>query len=207
MRGTSESTWLRDSRTARLTGAGIAVLLAAAGVTAYLITSSHNDVQLPTRVVSTQAIGLVNPGPAAADPANTPSGTAAAGGTLVAAGSGLTFSTDTQAGAEWTADQMAGGTYIFIYLANSALCLAAPATPGPATAGPALLQRCDLAANQRWSRQGLTVGTGGTDYWQLRSLADSQCLTAGEVSGEAVQLEPCQDPAGHSQLVTFAEPS
>lgn len=204
--GSGGNTALRGSRAARLTGAGLAVLLAAAGVTAYLVIDGAGksaDASLPTRVLSTQAIGLVSPGPAgttSASAANT--GAGAAGGTLVASGAGLTFSTTDQSDAEWTADQMAGGTYIFIYLANSALCLASPASPGPA-----VLERCDLAANQRWTREGLIVGTGGVDYWQLRSLADSQCLTAGSLSGEAARLEPCQPTATWSQLVTFAVPS
>ena len=83
---------------------------------------------LPTRVLGTQAIGLVNPGPppqagASADPQ-----------TFLASRSDLSFVTAEQAGADWTADQMAGGTYIFIYLPNG-LCLAVLAGvgrgPGP----------------------------------------------------------------------------
>ncbi len=200
------SAGLRGSRAARLTGASVAVLLAAAGVTAYLVidsTGKSADAPLPTRVLSTQAIGLVSPGPAgttSTGPAST--GTGAAGGTLLASGAGLTFGTSSQPDAEWTSDQMAGGTYIFIYLANSARCLASAASPGPA-----VLERCDLAANQRWSRKGPTVGTGGVDYWQLRNLADGRCLTAGNLSGEAAQLVPCQATPTWSQLVTFAVPS
>jgi hypothetical protein len=207
MRGESGgSTGLRGSRAARLTGAGLAVLLAAVGVTAYLVVDGINnpgDAPLPTRVLSTQAIGLVSPGQAGTT-STSPSGTGSdtSAGSLLASGTGLTFSADAQSDAEWTADQMAGGTYIFIYLANSALCLASPASPGPA-----VLQHCDLAANQRWTRLGPTVGAAGTDYWQLRNLADSRCLTAGSLSGEAAQLEPCQLSPGWQQLVTFAAPS
>jgi hypothetical protein len=182
------------------------VLLAAAGVTAYLVIdgTGRTDAPLPTQVLSTQAIGLVNPGPAGpADPASTgTTGAGTAAGTLLASGAGVTFGTAAQADPQWTADQMAGGTYIFIYLANGGLCLASPALPGPA-----VLERCDLAANQRWSRQGLTIGAAGTDYWQLRNTADSRCLTAGNLAGEAAQIEPCQTPPGWAQLVTFAVPS
>jgi hypothetical protein len=186
------------------------VLLAAAGVTAYLIVDGvgRSDAPLPTRVLSTQAIGLVSPGPAgtaSAGPSST--GNSPDTGTLLASGTGLTFSAPAQSEAEWTADEMAGGTYIFIYLANSALCLASPAQPGPAQPGPALLQRCDLAANQRWTRLGPTIGAGGVDYWQLRNLADSQCLTAGDLAGEAARQEPCQLTPIWSQLVTFVVPS
>ena len=68
MRGESGGgTGLRGSRAARLTGAGLAVLLAAAGVTVYLIvdgSGKSGDASLPTRVLSTQAISLVSPGSA-----------------------------------------------------------------------------------------------------------------------------------------------
>jgi hypothetical protein len=180
------------------------VLLAAAGVTAYLIASVRPAAApLPTQVLSTEVIGLVSPGPAGADTTSSPpSDTGPGTGTLVASGSRLAFSTAPQTSAQWTADQMAGGTYIFIFLANGGLCLASPATPGPV-----VLQRCDLAANQRWRRQGLTAGTAGTDYWQLRNTADGRCLTAGDVTGEPAQLKPCQQPPGRSQLITFAQPS
>lgn len=198
------STGLRGSRAARLAGAGIAVLLAAAAVTAYLIASAKPGAPpLPTRVLSTQVIDLISPGPAAASTtSNPPSGPAAGAGTLVASGSRLTFSSAPQTGAQWTADQMAGGTYIFIYLANGGLCLASPAIPGSP-----VLQRCDLAANQRWHRQGVPGGAAGTNYWQLRNTADGRCLAAGTGAGEPAQLERCQQPPGRSQLMTFAQPS
>jgi hypothetical protein len=195
---------LRSSGAARLAGAGLAVLLAAVGVTAYLIADAGKGAApLPTQVLGTQAVGLVNPGPAGVVEASgrASAGTSQSGGTLVASRPGLTFSTAAQAGAQWTADQMAGGTYIFIYLANG-LCLASPALP----AATAMLQRCDLAADQRWLRQELTVSSGGTDYWQLRNAADSQCLTAGS-AGQVAQVEPCQAPPGWNQLVSFAAPS
>jgi hypothetical protein len=201
---------LRSSGVARLAGAGLAVLLAAAGVTAYLIAESGSgDAPLPTQVLGTQAIGLVNVGAdgVAGSSGTAPAGTSQAAGTLLASGPGLTFSTAAQAGAQWTADQMAGGTYVFIYLANG-LCLASPPLAGTGTA--ATLRRCDLEADQRWVRQELTVSKGGTDYWQLRNLADGRCLTAGNVAGpasRAAQVEPCQAPPGSSQLVTFAVPT
>jgi hypothetical protein len=204
MRGASGgSTGLRGSRAARLTGAGIAVLLAAAAVTAYLVASAKPaPAPLRTQVLSTQVIDLVSGGPAAAATSNPPAGPGPGTGTLVASGSRLTFSSAPQASAQWTADQMAGGTYIFIYLANGGLCLSSPAAPGPA-----VLQRCDLAANQRWRRQGLTPGAAGTDYWQLRNSADGRCLAAGDVAGEPAQLQRCQQPPGQSQLIKFAQRS
>jgi hypothetical protein len=197
---------LRSPRLARLAGAGLVVLLAAAGVSAYLIVDHGNgDAPLPTQVLGTQAIGLVNPGPAGLAGASAPAGTSQAAGSLLASRAGLTFSAAGQASAQWTADQMAGGTYIFIYLTNG-LCLGSPALPGTAP----VLQRCSLAAAQRWLRQDLTVSTGGTDYWQLRNAADGQCLTAGNgagSAGQAAQVRLCEAPPSWNQLVTFAVPS
>src|SRR3981081_3076554 len=52
----------------RLVGAGFALLLAVAGVAAYLIVGGTHDRKaasvLPTRVVGTQAVGIANTGPA-----------------------------------------------------------------------------------------------------------------------------------------------
>jgi hypothetical protein len=186
-----------------MAGAGLAVLLAAAGVTAYLIADRGNsDGPLPTHVLGTQAIGLINPGPAGAS-ATSSAGASQAAGALLASRAGLTFSASAQPGARWTADQMAGGTYIFIYLSNG-LCLASPALPGTA----AVLRHCNLEADQRWIRQELTVSTSGTDYWQLRNVADGRCLTAANgPAGQAAQVRPCQAEPGWNQLVTFAVPS
>ena len=191
----------------------MAVLLAAAGATAYLLVDrSPGDAPLPTRVVGTQTIALVNPG--AAGPAVW-QGTGQAPGTLLDARGRLTFSADAQPGAGWTADQMAGGTYIFIYLANGGLCLTAPAAP----ASSAVLQPCDLQASQRWLRQGQTPGPNGLTYWQLRNEADGRCLTAGSpvstaakqagnaATGQGVHMQACEGAPGWRQLVTFVQSS
>jgi hypothetical protein len=196
---------MRSSRggwTVRLAGAGLAVLLAAGGVTVYLLVNGAgaSDATLPTRVLGTQAISLVNPG--AAGPAAW-QGTGQAPGTLLQAAGKLTFSAGAQPGAAWTADQMAGGTYIFIYLANGGLCLTAP--PSPAAA--AILVGCDLQASQRWVRQGMTPGLNGLEYWQLRNAADGRCLGAASPASLAAQLQPCQGAPGWRQLVTFVQSS
>jgi hypothetical protein len=199
---------------ARLAGAGLAVLLAAGGVTVYLLVdhTTTGDAPLPTRVVGTQAIALVNPG--AAGPAVW-SGTGQAPGTLLDAGDRLTFSANAQPGAGWTADQMAGGTYIFIYLANGGLCLTSEAAPASA----AVLQPCDLQASQRWVRQGQTPGLNGLTYWQLRNQADGRCLAAGSpvstaaqqagnaAAGQDVAMQACQGAPGWRQLLTFVQSS
>jgi Ricin-type beta-trefoil lectin domain-like len=202
----------RGGSTVRLAGAGLAVLLAAAGATAYLVVDHTTHAPLPTSVVGTQTIALVNPG--AAGPGAW-QGTGQAPATLLAAGGRLTLSADAQPGAGWTADQMAGGTYIFIYLANGGLCLTAPAAP----VSSAQLQPCDLQASQRWLRQGQTPGPNGLTYWQLRNQADGLCLGAGSQVSTAAQqagnaaasqdaaMQACEGAPSWRQLVTFVQSS
>jgi len=187
---------VRGSWTARLIGLGLAIVLAAAGVAVYLAFGNKpgQKAALPTRVLGTQAVGLVNPGPPPQ------AGASAAPQAFLASSSNPSFVTAGQAGADWTADQMAGGTYIFIYLPNGQ-CLA---SRGPAVA----LARCNLGAGQRWVRQR-QVSIGGVDYWQLRNLSNGRCLTAASGDGTAqpgqgtARLEPCQASPGWIQLVAF----
>jgi Ricin-type beta-trefoil lectin domain-like len=188
----------RGSSAARLTGAGLAILLAGAGLAAYLIVGNHpsNTPALPTRVLGTQAVGLVSPGPP------TRAGASPAPQAFLASRSDLSFTAAAgQAGADWTADQMAGGTYIFIYL-PSGRCLAS------ARESAVTLARCNLEASQRWIRQHL-VSAGGLDYWELRNLSTGRCLTAvgGNAAGapaqSAVRLDHCQASPDWTQLVAF----
>jgi hypothetical protein len=190
---------VRGSWAARLTGTAFAVLLAGAGVAAYLIVGgAHDDNSasvLPTRVLGTQAIGLADAAPAHS------AGASPATETLLTSRSGLSFQASGQVTADWTADQMAGGTYIFIYLPNG-LCL------GPARANTVSLQRCDLLAGQRWIRERPVLGASGLDYWQLRNLAAGRCLTAQSVPASgttesAPRLERCQASPSPSQLIAF----
>jgi hypothetical protein len=192
---------VRGSWAARLIGVGLAIVLAGAGVTLYLVYGNQagHATALPTRVLGTQAIGLVNPGPPPQ------AGASAAPQAFLASRSDLSFVPAGQGAADWTADQMAGGTYIFIYLPNG-LCLA---SRGSAVG----LARCNLgAAGQRWVRQRL-ASQGGVNYWQLRNLSDGRCLTAPAGSGAAqpgpstARLEPCQAHPGWIQLVAFMSAS
>jgi hypothetical protein len=188
---------VRGSWAARLTGTALAVLLAGAGTAVYLIVGARDDDSasaLPTRVLGTQAIGLANSAQAqSASPAPA---------TLMTSPAGLSFQAGGQVTADWTADQMAGGTYIFIYLPNG-LCL------GPSRANTVSLQRCNLQAGQRWIREHPVVGASGLDYWQLRNLADGRCLTAKSVAGRggttesAPRLERCQASPASGQLIAF----
>jgi hypothetical protein len=190
---------VRGSWAARLTGAGLAILLAGAGAAAYLIVGAgraNPEVSaLPTRVLGTQAVGLVNPGPAGT------SGTSTATPTLVATGAGLRFSSAAQAGADWTADQMAGGTTIFIYLPDGR-CLGSSRGTGVA------LQPCNLQAGQRWVQRHPVTGASGLQYWQLRNLSDGRCLAAvATPAGTGARLARCQATPGWQQLIALLAPS
>jgi hypothetical protein len=180
---------VRGSWAARLTGAGFAILLAAVGAAVYLLVggarADNDSSDLPTKVLATQAIGLAY-SPSASDV-----------DALVAAPGGLSFGGTENTGANWTADQMAGGTYIFIYLQNGR-CL------GPSRAASVSLQRCSLQAGQRWVRQHSVQGSNGLEYWQLRNLSDGRCLTAvGDGGPPVARLERCQASPGASQLIAF----
>jgi len=187
----------RGSWAARLTGIGLAILLAGVGLAVYLVVGNHaqHAPGLPTSVLGTQAVDLVNPGPPPA------AGTSASPEAFLASHEDLGFTAAGQAGADWTADQMAGGTYIFIYLPDG-LCLTA------ARSTAVTLARCNLGASQRWVRQHL-ASSDGVDYWQLRSLSRGRCLTA--VGGDAAvtpgqsaaRLDRCLASPGWDQLVAF----
>ena len=188
---------VRGSWTARLIGIGLAIVLAGVGVTVYLVfgNKASQPAALPTRVLGTEAVGLVNPGPPPQ------AGASAAPRVFLASRSDLSFVAHGQAEADWTADEMAGGTYIFIYLPNG-LCLA---SRGSTVA----LTRCNLGADaQRWVRQRLD-SQGGIDYWQLRNVSAGRCLTAPGEDGavqpgkSTAQLARCQASPGWSQLVAF----
>jgi hypothetical protein len=181
-------------------GAGFALLVAVAGVAAYLVVGRAHERKaasvLPTRVVSTQAVSIANTGPVSQ------AGGSPAPGTLVASHSDLVFTVNGPAGAQWTSDQMAGGTYIFIYIPDG-LCLASRASRH---AWAVTLDRCNLQASQRWLRQHPNVAANGLDYWQLRNLAAGRCLADGIAVGirqSAAQLEPCEASPGWRQQVAL----
>ena len=187
----------RGSWAARLTGVGVAIALAAAGVAAYLIAggaqAGGDGTGLPTRVLGTQAVSVVDPGPPQQ------AGSSPGPWSLLASRGVLAFTAAGQAGAGWTADQMAGGTYIFIYL-TSGLCLQS------SHASAVALARCNLDASQRWVRQHLVISASGPDYWQLRNLSDGRCLTAAgqaTAAGAAARLDPCQAPPGRGQQIAL----
>jgi hypothetical protein len=190
---------VRGSWAARLTGTGFAVLLAGVGVAVYLIVGgAHTDNSasvLPTQVLGTQAIGLADSVPAH-------SAGASSATEILTSHSGLSFQPSGQVTADWTADQMAGGTYIFIYL-KTGQCLAAA---GPAGKQAVVLRHCDLLADQRWRPTGVGGVSGGHDFRQFANLGDGACLTragAQPSAGYGASLTACRASGAASQLIAF----
>jgi hypothetical protein len=172
------------------------VLLAGGGAALYVLAGRGHAkpvAPLSARVANVQTVGLATPGPAGPPAAEL----------LVASPHGLAFSAakpgDLPASyPEWTADQMVGGSYIFIYIATGQ-CLSA--APGQAAA----LERCDLSERQRWNRAYYSTDAAGQDLWQLRNGADGRCLTVGApaAAGSGAQLERCGTGGSWRQLIAF----
>jgi len=152
-------------------------------------------------VASVQTVGLATPGPASRAAAD------AAAELLLGSPQGLIFRPATPADRtagypEWTADQMVGGSYIFIYI-STGLCLSS--TAGQAAA----LQRCDLSERQRWTREYDSTDATGQALWHLRNAADGRCLTAGSplaaaaAAGSSAQLQRCGIGVSWRQLIAF----
>lgn len=194
----------RGSWLARLAGISVVVLLAAGGVAAYLVKMHPAAVRppatLPTRVLSFQTVGLITQNAQQA---------ATAGQLLQLLGPQGTVQftpvapAQVQAGSpQWTADLMAGNTYIFIFLPTGD-CLAAT---GPASHPKLALRHCDLTAAQRWRRVREAVVSQGHDFYQYANLRSGACLTqASAQSGQAygAALEACAPSAPASQLIAF----
>jgi hypothetical protein len=181
----------------RLAGLAVIVIVALAGTVAYLLAfhpgTARQPGPLPSRVASTQTVGLLAEARAGQD------------GSMI-----QLLSSRRQAGfvpvdlaqqedgqPEWIADVMTDGSYIFIYLPTSE-CLG--------SAGAHLtVQRCNLSSRQRWRRLGNGVAEDGHDFYQFANVADRKCLARTEASGGgnyAAGLAPCgAHPA--SQLLAF----
>jgi hypothetical protein len=185
------------------------VLLAAVGA-AFLLASGtahagkHAAAGKSSRVETKLAVSIVTPRlalrpRAVTAPAALAATSASVGFTQVAPGS------DGLSTPIWTADQMVGGSFIFIDVSNGR-CLAGPARPVDTIAS---LQQCDLGGVQRWQRLLGSAAAAGHPYFQLRNAADGLCLTLGgavssAASGRfAADLAPCRAPQPSRQLVTF----
>jgi hypothetical protein len=177
--------------------------VAAIAVTAYLIafhpTTPRSAAPLPARVLNFQSVGLVIE--------NTQPGASNQLLQLRYQDGAVEFSPvapaqETVGAPQWTADLMAGATYIFIYLPTGQ-CLSATGRAGP----PKLaLQHCNLGSSQRWRRTHPAVLTQSHDFFQYANLADGDCLTQagvlpGQVFGASLSACGAQQPA--NQLLAF----
>jgi hypothetical protein len=193
----------RGSWLPRLAGLGAVVLLAGAGVTAYLIVhpAAHGAAPLSPRVIGYQTVGLVV---AASEPGSSTDQLLQ----LVSTRGTPTFSALGQAQAaqssapQWTADLMAGGSYIFIYLPTGQ-CLSAAAT---ASKPRLALRHCDLDARQRWRRTQVAVVSQAHDFYQYANLGDRSCVTqTGLLQGQifGASLATCASSGPADQLIAF----
>jgi hypothetical protein len=193
----SRSGRTRGSWTPRLAGIAAAVLVACGGAAAYVIVSpadaSRRADRLPTKVVSVQTVGIVAQ---ATDrhPARllTNSVTGLRWGPMPPA-------SKPQGDPEWTADSMAGGTYVFIYVPTGQ-CLASVTRRHRADVA---LRRCDSDVRQRWQRIHDLSQPDGHLYGQVRSMASGRCLTSAGGDPDAAVLTPCGKPAPPRQLISF----
>lgn len=189
----------RGSRLSRLTGTSVILMLAAAGVAAYLITTHpallHSAAPLSTKVISNQTIGLVaqdsQPGSSQLLQLGRPGG--------IPRFSVITQAEQQSASGQWTADEMGDNSYIFIFVpAGTCLSAASPAVLA--------LRHCDLQSSQRWRRTGRPSLVLGHDFYQYKNLGTGSCLTeTGELPGSVwgASLSPCSQTGATGQLIAF----
>jgi Ricin-type beta-trefoil lectin domain-like len=188
----------------------VVVLAVLAGVAAATVLHSRSNnlaqgrqVKLPSKVTSTQAIGLANPGQTSQVQASSTPATL-----LYAGGAGLVFTPSSggqsvQPSQQWQASQMgSSGQFVLLFSPNG-LCLTAV---GRGARASAQLDHCDTKIDQRWYHPFLGTDGSGRDYWQLRSAATGRCLAVGgaDASGVAVAaLQRCSPAKPPAQLIMF----
>lgn len=187
----------RGSLVPILTGLGAIVVLAGAGTAAYLVafqpTKPVHPISLPQKVLGFQTVGLIGK--------VSPSASASGLVQLLSPRATPAFSPVPQSEAvsgtpEWTADQMAGGTYIFIYLPTGQ-CLS---SRGTALA----LRHCDLTSvDQRWQRLGTAVLSSGHDFYEFENFGSSKCISQVTATADHGGLEPCDPAKPTSELLAF----
>jgi hypothetical protein len=186
-----------------MAGLGSIVVVAGAGTAAYLLAfhpaRPHAD-SLPQKVLGYQSVGLIG------QPAQAPHGTGLV--QLLSPQGGPAFSpvppSEAVSGTpEWTADQMAGGTYIFIYLPTGE-CLT---STGPARRPALAVRHCRLSSSdQRWRRLGGAQQHSGHDFYEFANLGSGKCLSqvtvpAGQPGGAG--LATCDPAEPVNQLLAF----
>ncbi len=188
----------RGSWIPRLTGLGVVVVLAAGGLTAYLVSQHpapqpphHRPPALSSKIVRAQTVGIIDFGPDdnGAPFVNNPDDHPLM---LEPTRRGLEFATVSRAELAngtplWTANQMGDGSEIFIYIPNGR-CLAAGVR-----AGQVQLAKCNLGLGQRWRARHATAVLGQA----IAAYANAQtggCLTAPPPEPEKVN-KPNPGPA------------
>lgn len=180
------------------------LFLAGAGAIAYSVASSaeasRHASRLPSQVLSVQTVGIIGQ--------VGPSVTGQAGHRqLAGSAAGPRFvkmppASLVQGDPQWSADTMAGGTFVFIY-APDGRCLAAATRQGhPVLA----LSRCNLGAGQRWQRFNAAVAADGHLYGQYRNLGAGRCLTApgaADARSGPAALAPCAAAPATRQLISL----
>src|SRR5262249_6614094 len=162
--------------------------------------AARRSTSLPTRVLSFQTVGLITQGAQQPAPAGQLLQLLGLQGTAQFSPVGQA---QQQTGSpQWTADLMAGNSYIFIFLPTGN-CLAAT---GPARHPKLALRHCDLTAAQRWRRAREAVVSQGHDFYQYANLGDGACLTqTGSQSRQVYRpaLEASSPSPPPDQLVAF----
>ena len=197
----------RTSAAVLITATATLATAAGLGTIAILHPWSRNVAQpsrapLSSKVISEQSVGLASLGP------HGQAGTAGSNAALLySSAGGLVFTPsrggqNVPPGQQWQADQMRGGSLVLLFTPDG-LCLTAVGT-GPQAS--AQLEHCDSQVNQRWSHPFQGTDSAGRDYWQLRSAADGQCLSASgsPLQGvSAVAMQRCSAARPWQQLIMF----
>jgi hypothetical protein len=184
-----------------LAGVGAIVVLAGAGTAAYLTefrpAGQVHGAARPQRVLGYQTVGLIGEAPAAASA----SGLVQLLSSRAVAGFSPVQPSETVSGTpEWTADQMTGGAYIFIYLPTGQ-CLTSGGRPGRPDLA---LRHCALtSAAQRWQRLGPAVAASGHDFYEFSNAATGRCITQLSSAAGRAGLTPCDPARPAPQLLAF----
>jgi hypothetical protein len=192
-----------------VTAVVLLAVLAGVGAVAYLRSRGSSVTQgrqlnLPTKITQTQAIGLANPGRSSQEQASSSPATL-----LYAGGSGLLFTPSingqsVEPSQQWQANQMGNGGQFVLLFSPDGLCLTAVGDHARATAQ---LDHCDSGLDQRWYHPYLDTDASGQGYWQLRSASTGRCLavgTAADSSGTAVaSMQRCSAAKPPAQQIVF----
>jgi hypothetical protein len=178
------------------------VLIAAGGAVAYAVEfhpSDHHPSPLPTRQVSNSDVGLVGLSATSSHFGAPLVQMTAAGPVPHFAPLAFAIANSPKVG-PWTADLMAGGGYIFIYLSDGR-CLAA------GSHARLVMQHCDIhAAAQRWRRVSGALVRDGHSFYQYANVADGRCMSqASTLTGrqEPAVLATCKPGQPPDQMVAF----